>query len=60
MNEKVNIQLLPLYFLNENRLIEFNKPEINLSGKFLIDSMVIPLNIDSEMSISAHKVYEVE
>lgn len=60
MNEKVNIQLLPLYFLNENRLVEFNKPEINLFGKFLIDSMVIPLDIGAEMSISAHKVYEVE
>lgn len=58
-NETASINLSPLYFLEVNNLIEFDKPEIGLSGKFLIDSISLPLGIGTS-SISAHKVYEVE
>lgn len=55
--EKVNIQGVPLYFLDVNRLIELNKPEINLVGKFLIDRIHLPFVINSMMNLSAHRVY---
>lgn len=57
MNEKVSIQSLPLYFLEVNKMINFNKPEIGLEGKFLIESITIPLGIDGQMNIESHKVY---
>ncbi|SCG82734.1 hypothetical protein DW1_1161 [Proteiniborus sp. DW1] len=55
--EQVNIQMLPVYFLDVNKLVEFNKPEINLVGKYLVDSIHLPLEIDSLMSLRAHRVY---
>jgi len=58
-NEKVNISLAALYFLEGNMMIEFNKPEINLYGKFLIDSISISLAHDGVMNMSTHRVYEV-
>ena len=39
MCETVDVSCIPLHFLDVNKLIEFNKPEINLSGKFLIDTI---------------------
>lgn len=59
-NEKVTVNLVPLYFLDVNTLIEFNEPDINLNGKFLIDSISLPLSHDGLMSLSAHKVYAIE
>lgn len=55
--EQVNIQVLPVYFLDVNRLVEFNRPEINLVGKYLIDSIHIPFEVDGMMSLSTHRVY---
>lgn len=60
MCETVEISCIPLYFLDVNKLIEFNKPEIKLSGKFLIDNITIPLDSAGTASLSAHKVYAVE
>lgn len=57
MCEKVNINLAPLYFLDCNNMVEFNKPEINLSGKYLVDSISIPLKHDGTMSLSTHRIY---
>jgi len=59
MCETVSIGLIPLYFLDVNLMVEFNKPEINLQGKYLIDSISIQLSHDGVMSLSTHKVYEV-
>ncbi len=60
MNSRVNISCVPIYFLDVNKLIEFNKPEINLDGKYLIDTISIPLSYDGTMSLSAHKVEIIE
>ena len=60
MNEQVNIELQPLYFLDVNTLIEFDKPDIELQGRFLIDNITIPLSYDGTMSLSTHKVYPIE
>ncbi|MSU01925.1 DUF5048 domain-containing protein [Tissierella pigra] len=55
--EQVSISMLPLYFLDVNKLIEFNRPEINLNDKYLIDSIHIPLEVDGIMNLTAHRVY---
>lgn len=60
MCEQVSVEMLPVYFLDVNRLVEFDKPEIKLSGKYLIDSISIPLGHDGIMNLSAHKMYAVE
>jgi len=55
--EKVTVLMLPVYFLDVNKLIEFNKPQINLVGKYLIDNISIPFETDGTMNLSAHRVY---
>lgn len=60
MCEQISIELSPLLFLDVNQLIEFNKPEINLKGKFLVDSITIPLESNRTASLTAHKHYPVE
>lgn len=60
MNEQVTISAASLYFLDVNQLIEIDKPDIKLSGRFLIDSITIPLSYDGLVNISAHKVYAIE
>jgi len=57
LNESVNIQCLPIYFLDVNKLVSFNLEEINLVGKYLITDITIPLSISSLMSFNAYKVY---
>lgn len=59
LNEQVNIEMLPVYFLDVNQLIEFNKPEIGLVDKYLIDTISIPLNATGRMSLSAHRIYKI-
>lgn len=58
LNEKVNITCLPIYFLDVNKLVYFNKPEINLVGKYLITNINIPLSINNLMTFNAYKIYE--
>lgn len=55
--EQASVQMLPVYFLDVNRLVEFNKPEINLIGRYLIDTIHLPLDTDSLMNLTAHRVY---
>lgn len=57
MSKQLSISLVPLYFLDVNTLVEFSKPEIDLDGKYLIDSITIPLNATDNMSLVSHEVY---
>lgn len=56
MNDKINITCPPFYFLDVNKLVEFNIPEIELNGKFLIDDISFPLGL-GEMKFTAHRIY---
>lgn len=56
-NEKVSISCVPLLFLGVNRLVEFNAPEHNLYGKYLIENISLGLKHDDIMHFTAWKVY---
>ena len=60
MLETVTLECVPLYFLGANQMIEFDKTDIGLRGKYLIDTISVPLGHEGTMSISAHRVYEIE
>lgn len=55
--DKINISCLPIYLLNVNKIVEFNSSEENLVGKYLIDSISIPLKFDGNMSFQGHKIF---
>lgn len=57
LNEKISISCLSIYFLNVNKLVYFNKPEINLVGKYLVTDINIPLSISGLMTFNAYKIY---
>lgn len=57
-NETVSITCLPIYFLDVNKLVYFNKPEINLTGKYLITDINIPLSITGLMTFKGYKIYD--
>ena len=57
LNERIDIDCLPIYFLNANRIIKIDKPEIEIEGRYLIDNLSIPLDISGIMNISGYKIY---
>lgn len=59
-NEQLNINCLPIYFLDANQLIETNRSEIGGNEKYIIDTINIPLSYSGTMSISSHRVYELK
>lgn len=56
-NEKVSITCIPLLFLDVNKLINFNSPQHNLFGKYIIENISMGLKYDSLMNITAWKIY---
>lgn len=60
MSEQVSVSCTPLYFLDVNTLIEFDKPEIGLEGKYLVDDISIPLDATGRMNLSCHRVYKID
>lgn len=54
--DSVSITCLPFYFADVNKLAEFNVPEIELEGKYLIDDISIPLGL-GDMTFTAYKIY---
>jgi len=56
-NETININSVPIYFLDVNNNIYFNSPEDNLVGKYCITNLNIPLKVDSNMGVQAFKIY---
>lgn len=57
-NERVNVELAPIYFLDVNQLVEFNRDEIGLKDRYIIDSLSIPLHYSGTMQLTAHRVYQ--
>lgn len=54
--ETINFSIVPLYYLKPQQKIHINI-DGEISGDYLIDTLNIPLNIDSPMSITAHRLY---
>ena len=61
LNDAVTLEIVPIPWLNDvNIKIKYTNEEIGLSGEFLIQSLEIPLGIDSSMNINAIKIYPDE
>ena len=57
-NESITLQCLPIYYLDVNQRITVNDPKSNIYGDYMINSISIPLNISSMMTISATRALE--
>ena len=57
LNEIIDISCTPIYMLDTNRVVYFDTPEIGIEGKYLIDSINIPLNFNENLVFKAHKIY---
>lgn len=55
--EKININTIPIFFLDVNQLIYFNNLNDNLIGKYCITNISVPLRSDGNMGIQAYKIY---
>ena len=57
-NESITLQCLPIYYLDVNQRITVNDTKSNIYGDYMINSISIPLNISSMMTISATRALE--
>lgn len=61
LNDAITLEIVPIPWLNDvNIKIKYTNEKIGLSGEFLIQSLEIPLGIDSSMNINAIKIYPDE
>ena len=58
MNNNITIQALPIYYLEPNTRINVNDPASGIFGDFIIQTISIPLDINSTMSITASKALQ--
>jgi hypothetical protein len=55
---EITISTIPIYLINDvNKIIEVYDYDNDLTEKYLVDSVSIPLNIESTMNITAHKLF---
>ena len=57
-NESITLQCLPIYYLDVNQRITVNDSKSNIYGDYMINSISIPINISSMMTISATRALE--
>lgn len=59
--EKISFQLIPIYHLVPNRIIEINysAEDISIDGRWLIDSVNFDLKPNGLMNLECHKIYPV-
>ena len=57
-NESITLQCLPIYYLDVNQRITVTDSKSNIYGDYMINSISIPLNISSMMTISATRALE--
>lgn len=57
-NESIILQTLPIYYLDVNTRITVNDLKSNIYGDYMINSISIPLDIQSQMTIQATRVLE--
>lgn len=58
--DSVSITCVPVFFLDVNRKISINIPNVGVSGNYLIQSIEIPFDESSSMSIVANKIYDID
>ena len=57
-NEAITLQVVPIYYLDVNSRITVRDTESGIFGDYNINSISVPLDVSSLMSISASKVIE--
>ena len=55
--ETISLSCVPIYLLEPNNKIRLKDKDTGIDGDYLINTLNIPLNIDSPMNITAHKIY---
>ena len=55
-NESISLNAIPIYHLEPNIRIEVQDSRSNIFGEYLINSISIPFDIGSQMSISATRI----
>ena len=55
-NESISLNAIPIYHLEPNIRIEVQDSRSNIFGEYLINSISIPFDTGSQMSISATKI----
>ena len=55
MNNNISISFLPIYYLEPNTRITVDDPTSGIYGDYIIQSISLPLDISSTMSITAFK-----
>ena len=57
-NESISLQTLPIYYLDVNTRITVKDLKSNIYGDYIINTITVPLDIQSSMTISATRVLE--
>jgi len=55
MNETIQLSSIPIYYLEPNTRVSVKDNVIGINGDYMIQSISLPLDIDSLMNISAYK-----
>ena len=59
LNDSISLEIVPIPWLNDvNIKIAYTNEKIGIEGEYLIQSLSIPLDIGSSMTITASKIYE--
>lgn len=57
-NETISLEMIPMYFLEPNIRISLYNEEAGVSGDYMINSISLPLDNNSNMSLSCTKVLQ--
>ena len=58
MNNNITITSMPIYYLEPNTRIQVEDPPAGIYGDYIIQSISLPLDINSQMSITANKALQ--
>lgn len=59
LNDSISLEIVPIPWLNDvNIKIAYTNEKIGIEGEYLIQSLSIPLDIGSSMTITALKIYK--
>ena len=58
VNNTISFNYLPIYYLEPNTRITIDDPNASIYGDYIIQSISLPLDISSTMSISAYKALQ--
>ena len=59
LNDSISLEIVPIPWLNDvNIKIAYANEKIGIEGEYLIQSLSIPLDIGSSMTITASKIYK--